>query len=205
MTTAICVDENLVIDSGNLQLQPWAAPRLVVDVIAASVSDGVVTEDTAMPGTLLIDQQVQWTNDTPLPQPLLMRVTRASKDWITSNPNAVQFRDLWTFAVDRPPQPPVTTGSLNSQCGSAVDLATNTVAEPNAGVLWRWSDICTTDEWLQPLAPGVTFSMWYRMYRWTPPPWSDNANLNNPIHAGSGHWARIQLIAYPQQGSVVTG
>ena len=206
-TANVCIDENLGTGpTGRLQLRPWASPRPVVDVLEPSRADGAVTADTAMPGTLLIDRQVDWTNDSPLPQTMLLRITRGSKTWVVSNPNAIQFRDRWTYDVNRPPEAPVTTGIFNSQCGGALDVGTNTFAEPLPGVLWRWSDVICTDEWVPaPLEPGQTLKVWYRCYRWTPPPWSDNANLNSPVHSGSAGYARIQLIAYPQQGTVVTG
>jgi hypothetical protein len=47
--------------------------------------------------------------------------------------------------------------------------------------------------------------MHYRCYVWTPPPWSDNANKNSPKHEAAARWARIQMIAFPQQGRLVTG
>jgi hypothetical protein len=139
---------------------------------------------------------------------VLIRVTRGSKSWLLSNPNAVQFRDRWTYAIDREdltPAIPVTTGIYNSQVGSAIDAGTNSVAEPNPGRQWVWADTNCSDEWVGPVAPGDRLNLWYRCYVWTPPPFSDNGNKNSPIHTASAAWARIQLTAFPMQGSVVSG
>lgn len=188
--------------------QPWSVPRLVVDVRALSSNDGKLTQTNTPPGKVLIDQPVKWQNDSPLEAMVLIRITRASKSWIVSNPNAIQFRDRWTMTIDPDdltPEEPVTTLIFNGQVGSAIDVGTNTVAEPNPGRQWVWTDLNTVDEWIGPVAPGDMLNVWYRMYVWTPPPWSDNANKNSPLHSASGGYVRIQLIAFPQQGSLVTG
>lgn len=204
----VCISENLTTDdAGQLRFQPWAIPRPVGDVRANSGGDGkIVKPELTLPGKLMINQQIGWRNDTPLPQQLLIRVTRGPRSWITSNPNAVQIRDRWSFAVDAAPEVPVTTSIFNGQTGSAVDFGTNSVAEPVPGVQWMWTDVNTADEWVPYLVePEQQFNLWYRCYLWTPPPFSDNANKNNPKHEAYAHWARLQLWAYPQQGSVVTG
>ena len=205
-TIPVCLSENLTTNpAGDLQLQPWASVRLVVDTIASSAGDGSISALTALPGKLLIDKRINWTNDAPIPQGIMIRLTRGPKQWLTSNPNAIQFRDRYTHAVNKTPDAPLTTSLYNSQAGSALDVGTDSVAQPNAGQQWMWTDATTTDEFLAPLNPGDTLNTWYRMYVWTPPPFSNNANLNNPHHAVVANWARLQLFAYPLQGTVVTG
>ncbi len=202
----VCIDENLVTDdAGALRLQPWSVPRLVADVRAVASGEGAVYPTTALPGKLLINQQVSWRNDSPLEQMVLIRVTRASRAIVVSNPNAIQFRDRWTYAVDTTPSPPVTTGLFNGQSGASLDLNTNSVAEPNPGVWWSWTPTVSADEWWGPLKPSERFNLWYRAYVWTPPPWSDNANKNQPIHNARASWSRIQLWAYPDQGKLMSG
>lgn len=205
----VCVDENITTDLGGmLQLKPWAVPRLVADVRAISGGDGKLTPQTSLPGKLMIDQKINWRNDTPLSVMLLIRVIRGSKNWIVSNPNAIQFRDRWTYAIDPDnlvPAVPVTTGIYNSQVGSALDVGTNSVAEPNPGKQWVWVDVNCSDEWVGPVPPGDHFNLWYRCYAWTPPPYSDNANKNTPVHVANAGWTRIQLMSFPTQGNVVTG
>jgi hypothetical protein len=203
----VCLGENLTNDdAGNLLLAPWSVPRLVADVKGSSGGDGaLVAPLTTLPGKLLIDIRAQWRNDAPLDQEVTIRVTRGSKAWVTSNPNAVQFRDRWSYGIGSEPAEPVTSGLFNSQCGSAVDFGTNSVAEPNPGVQWMWHPCNMMDEWVGPLAPGEILKVWYRCYVWTPPPFSDNANKNDPKHAALAGWARVSLLAQPQQGTVVAG
>lgn len=206
----VCLDENIGIDPSGLPIiQPWAVPRVVRDVKALSGGDGKLFAIQTLPGKLLINQRTGWRNETPLPHMVLIRVIRDSKRWIVSNPNAVQFRDRWTFVTDTDdldPSEPVTTGIYNSQVGSAIDLGTNSVAEPNPGKHWVWTSVTCDDEWVgRPVQPGERFNLHYRMYVWTPPPFSDNANKNKPDHQAYGGWARIQLWAFPMQGNLVTG
>ncbi|AAN01878.1 hypothetical protein SEA_WEST99_36 [Mycobacterium phage West99] len=204
----VCIAENLTTDDGGLlRMQPWAVPRVVRDVKAlANDGNGKVYPTEKLPGKLLINQRLDWRNDTPLEQAVLIRVTRAAREWVTSNPNAIQFRDRWSFALNHQPSVPVTSGYFNSQLGSAIDLGTNSVAEPEPGVQWNWVPVSTSEEWVPYLVPpGSTFYFWYRCYLWTPPPWSDNANKNSPKHTAFAKWTRCQLWAFPQQGNLVAG
>lgn len=205
-SAAVCVGENLVVsNAGLLAMAPWAVPRPAVDIKADSGGDGPLTSHTALPGKPLIGMWGSWHNDTPVTHTVLIRVTRASKRWVTSNPNAIQFRDRWTWAVDADPEEPVTSGIFNSQCGMAGDTGTNTVAEPATGLFYGWWPASSSDEWVGPLEPGETLTVRYRQYVWTPPPWSNNANQNAPKHFAYGGWARLQLIVFPRQGALVTG
>lgn len=202
----VCLDEHIgVDDAGQLQLEKWSVPRLVADLRAESAGDGSLAATIALPGKLLIQAEVGWTNDTPVDHMLLIRVVRSWRGWLTSNPNAVQFRDRWTWAIDRTPSIPVTTGIFNSQVGSAIDVGTNSVSEPNPGRQWVWTPATMADEWVGPVAPGQRLEVHYRTYVWTPPPFSDNANKNSPQHTAAARYSRVQLVAFPGQGSVVVG
>lgn len=204
----VCIGENLTTDAaGLLRAQPYVVPRLVRDVKAlANDGDGKVYVNTKLPGKLVINQRLDWRNDTPIEQDVLMRVIRAPREIVTSNPNAIQFRDRWSYAVDTTPAVPVTSGYFNSQLGAAMDRGTNSVAEPEPGVLWQWIPVGCVDEWVPySIAPGETFYFWYRAYIWTPPPWSDNANKNSPKHTAFAKWTRCQLWAHGRQGTVVAG
>lgn len=205
----VCMGENLgTDDSGQPILQPWAVPRLVADYKALSGGDTAKTAIgiPTLPGKPLIEiAGVRWTNTTPIDQEVVIRVTRATKSWSTANPNAVQFRDRWSFGIDVPAAEPVVTGIYNSQCGSAIDFGTNTIAEPKKGKQWMWHPVHMMDEWVGPVPPGSTLEVWYRCYVWTPPPYSDNANDGTPNYDFAARWARVSLIAMPQQGTVVAG
>lgn len=209
----VCLAENLVLgDDGKLRLAPWSVPRNAVDEVVLSGGDTtklLVTDD--LPGRLLINRQVKWTNDSPVDHTVRVEVHRRYRRWVTSNPNAVQFRDRWSWAISEKgdevvdPAEPNTADTFNSQAGSAGDIGTNTVAEPFPGKFWHWWGTTATEEWLGPVRPGATIAVWYRCYVWTPPPWSDNANKNAPAHEAEAGWARIALQVFPKQGGLVTG
>jgi hypothetical protein len=202
----VCIDENLLATTaGKLQLRAQSVPQCVVDQVATSTGDGSLVMTPNLPGKLLINMQKQWTNNTTLDQMVLIRITRGPRTIITSNPNAIQFRDRWTWAIDGPPAEPVTSDILNGQVGCAVDLGTNSVAEPNPGQMWMWTDVHSADEWVGPVPARSYLKVWYRCYVWTPPPWSDNANKNAPQHSASAKYARMQLWRFPQQGNLVAG
>jgi hypothetical protein len=110
----VCVGENMVIgEDGKLRMAPWSVPRNVVDEIAPSGGDGKLLETTARAMKLLIDKKVQWRNNTPVDHQVRILPTRRFKRWITSNPNAVEFRDRWTSALDLPAAVPVVSGIHN--------------------------------------------------------------------------------------------
>lgn len=205
----VCVDENIDVDaSGLLVIQPFAVPQLAMDVKVKSGGDGPLLELSVLPGKLLMETQFAWRNNGPLPCDMMVRCIRGPKSWISSNPNAIQFRDRYTYTIDPEgvtPSIPVTTSIYNSQTGTAIDLGTNSVAEPLPGLDYVWIEASCTDEWIGPANPGEKVEVWFRGYVWTPPPFSDNGNKNAPIHNAVANWTRLQLWAYPTQGTLVTG
>lgn len=208
VTSQVCLGENLTTDplTGQLQMAKWSVPRLVHDQVILSSADGPVVETTMSPGVLMMDHQASWVNDTPVGNTMLIRLIRRWKKVITSNPNAIQFRDRWAWQINAAAVEPITNAIMNGQSGLAGDLGTDTVAEPLPGVFTAWLGSNSSDEWVGlTLNPGDVFNIWYQMYYWTPPPWSDNANKNAPEHDAEAGWARMQLIVFPQQGPTVQG
>ena len=202
----VCLDEHLNVENGLLQLEKWSVPRLVADLRAESAGDGSLASTIALPGKLLIQAELGWTSNAPNDVMVLIRVIRSWRGWLTSNPNAIQFRDRWTWAIDREPSIPVTTGIYNSQAGSAIDTGTNSVSEPNPGRQWMWTPTTMSDEWVGPLAPGQRLNVHYRTYVWTPPPFSDNGNKNSLQMTTQARFSRVQLQAFPtQDSSLVSG
>lgn len=202
-----CVDENLTVDdNGQLCFRRWAVPELVRDVKVRAPSGNVAKfPQQIMPGFLLVNQQIGWVNEAPLEREVLITVYRSWKEWVASNPNVIQFRDRWAWSIDRTPAEPITTGILNGQTGGGIDLGTNSVAEPMPGRQWVWMAANTSDEIVGPVPPGHKLNVWYRMYVWSPPPWSDNANKNDPQHSAKANFVRLSLTALPNQGSLVSG
>lgn len=214
MNGAVCLGEHLTVSAdGKLRMAPWSVMRNVVDVVAKSGADTTKLRVTdTLPGRLLIDRMVEYTNDTPIEHDIRVLVTRRWRRWVTSNPNAVQFRDRWSSAItDKDalepiiPAVPTVASLMNGQTGSAGDIGSNATAEPNPGRFHHWWGTNVAEEWLGPLEPGATIRVWYHQYAWTPGPFSDNANKNSPRHEAEAGWARIQLQTHPGPGKLVTG
>ena len=213
MTLPVCVGEHLTITpEGKLRLAPWSVPRNVVDVKILSGGDGKILRTDELPGRLLMDRKVEYRNDTPIDQDIRILVTRRWRRWVTSNPNAVQFRDRWTWAVTPAdalepimPAVPLTTSLFNGQVGGAGDLGSNSVAEPEPGQFRQWYGTGTSEEWPAMLKPQETIRVWYRQYAWTPGPFSNNANKNAPRHEAEAGWSRLAIWTYPGAGKLVTG
>lgn len=203
----VCVDQNMSISSGVLGISKYSVPRFVADATTASTGDGTLTQQTTLPGKLMIDASATWTSDSPLPCMILARITRGTRNIVTSNPNYVQLRDRYTYTLDgTTPRVPDTSNTYQGAWGSAVDRGVNTSGVPYAGFYYDYADPSVTEDFLGPLPAGATFNLRYRCYAWTPPPWSNNANNNSPTHSAIANNVRIQLIAFPMQDtSVVVG
>lgn len=200
-----CVTRNTGISGGELTVAPWATPRHVYDQTFPSLGDGTFTEQTSLPGKLMADSTIQsWTNTGPLEAMVLLRLQRGYRDYVVSNPNAVQIRDRYTTRIGPgDPQVPDTSYQYQGATGGAIDFSSNTNTQPETGRIWMWEEASISEAWYGPVAPGETFKFWYRCYLWTPPPWSDNANDNVPEHSARIHDTRIQLMAFPTQDRAV--
>lgn len=201
-----CVSQNFGIDGGVLSIQPWSTARVVFDTTFNSVGDGSFGAQISPPGKLMIDSGIQsWTSDSPLPCRLLFRVQRAYRDVRVSNPNAVQIRDRWTTSLSGTNPPiPDTASTFQGQTGAALDHSANSVGLPYAGQYWVFEDAGIVEDWFGPLPAGGVFKFWYRANLWTPPPWSNNANANDPYHTANIRSTRIQIMAFPAADPAVT-
>lgn len=196
----VCTDRNMKITAGVLGVEKWSVPRFVVDTTVNSTGDGSLTQQTTLPGKLMIDASASWVSDSPLDTMMLIRITRGARWCLTSNPNYVQFRDRWTFALDDTPRVPDVSNTFQAAFGGSCDRGTggDSIGTPWAGKHWYYSDPTMTEDF-QLVPSGSTFNMAYRCYVWTPPPWSNNANANTPVHSATANNVRIQLIAFPTQ------
>lgn len=201
----VCVSQNMSITGGVLGIETWAAPRVVMDTTFNSTGDGTYTTPyTVLPGKLMIDSTIQsWTNTTPLPAQLLLRIQRARRDWWTSNPNAVQIRDRYTYTLNGDdPRVPDTSSTYHGQSGSSGDVGADSAATPYGAVFYEYEDGTMLEDWIT-VPSGATFKVWYRAYMWTPPPWSNNANNNSPTQSTNIYNTRIILMAFPTQDTGV--
>lgn len=199
----VCTDRNIDITAGVAGIEPWSVPRIVVDTVTASTGDGALTQQTTLPGKLMIDASHSWVSDSPLNTMMLVRITRGRRYIRTSNPNYVQVRDRYTTGIDEPAAIPDVSNTFQAAFGGGVDRGTNPIGTPYFGKHDYWADPSVTEDWLGPVPPGSTFNIRYRCYVWTPPPWSNNASNNLPEHAATVNNVRVQLFAFPTQDTEV--
>lgn len=202
----VCVSDNLSVAGGRLGLAPWSVPRVVKDNTTASIGDGPFGQQTTLPGKLMIIAVETWTNTSPVPHSVLLRVQRPETNWVVSNPNVVQLRDQWTHVITSTGEyapDPDPSSTYRSAVGGGVDLAANSSATPLFGRFWQYRDTHITEDLLGPVPPGYTLEVQYRRYLWTPPPWADNASLNAPLHEAYCRGVRIIFFAMPElEGAV---
>lgn len=201
----VCVSRNLSITAGVLGIEPFSVPVVALDATYNSTGDGTYTvPQTVLPGRLMIDSAVQsWTNSTPLDVNMLVRIQRARRDWWTSNPNAVQVRDRYTYTINGDtPRTPDTSSTYHGQSGSAGDVGTDSAALPYQALYYEYEDGTLLEDWIN-VPAGATFKIWYRCYMWTPPPWSNNANAGSPSQSLNIYNTRIVLMAFPTQDKLV--
>lgn len=203
----VCVSQNMGISGNVLTVEPWAVVHHVHDATYNSVGDGSFGVQTTLPGKLMIDSGIiSWTNPSPLNANVLVRIQRAYRDWRISNPNAVQIRDRFTYALGgTDPRVPDVSSVYHGQSGGSLDAGAQFNGTPYVGQYWEWEDGTCLEDWITPVAPGEELRLWYRCNLWTPPPWSNNANNNSPQHEANVRSARIQLIAYPTQDGDIVG
>lgn len=201
----VCVSRNLSITAGALGIEPFSVPVVALDATYNSTGDGTYTlPQTVLPGRLMIDSGIQsWTNSTPLDAQMLVRIQRARRDWWTSNPNAVQVRDRYTYTVNGDsPRTPDTSSTYHGQSGSAGDVGTDSAAQPYQAIFYEYEDGTMLEDWIT-VPAGAVFKIWYRAYMWTPPPWSNNANAGAPTQSINIYNTRIVLMAFPTQDKAV--
>jgi hypothetical protein len=200
----ICVSRNLSISAGKLGLAKWSAPRMVAQVTATATGDGAITGAglTAQPGRLMVEAQASWTSDSPLPSRMRLQVIRRYRTIISSNPNAVQIWDSWTHRIDGTPTVPNSYALVNSLCTQAMDIGTDNAGQPDPGRLYQDYPVTASEEWYE-LPAGSTLNVHYRCYVWTPPPWSNNANANLPLHEAYARGVKLRLWAFPMMDEAV--
>lgn len=201
----VCASRNLDITAGVLSLEPWSIAQFVHDATYNSTGDGNFGEETTLPGKLMIDSGVQTvTNTAPLDAMVLLRVNRAYRDYVVSNPNVVQIRDRYTVAIGgADPVDPDPSFQYQGATGGGLDFSSNLTTEPLAGKLYAWEDAGISEDWFGPVPAGAVFKFRYKCYLWTPPPWSNNANENSPEHSARVRSARIQVLAFPTRDPAV--
>jgi hypothetical protein len=196
----VCVSRNLDTTVAALAVEPWSAPRMVQQVTGTSGADGTIASTglTGQPGRLLINTTIGWTSDSPLPMLMRLIVARSYRSIVCSSPNAVQIWDAWTYGINTTPRDPDNYSLVNSLCTLGVDVGTDEVALPWAGLISQDYPATASEGWYT-LPAGATLNIKYRCYVWTPPPWSNNANAGTPTHSASVRSTVLRLWAFPSE------
>lgn len=195
----VCASRNLKITGSTLGIEKWSVPRIVTSAVATPLANGAIGATIFLPGKLMQDQTLSWTSDYPIPVMVRLMVNRGGRTVITSNPNAVQIRDRWTWKIDGTPTVPDPSVTLQSQMGTALDLSTNVAALPLAGWIRLERDTALTEEWIGPVPAGSTLNVHYKCYAWTPPPFSNNANNGGPFHEAHVRNTTLLIMTFPSQ------
>lgn len=200
----VCVSRNLDVTASKLGLEPWSAPRMVKQVSANSTADGSISSSglTQQPGRLLISTSLSWTSDSPITLKLRLQVIRAYRTITASNPNAVQIWDSWNTGINKTPRTPDSYNLVNSLCTLAMDVGTDTTSQPYYARLYEDFPATASEEWFD-LPAAAVFNVLYRCYVWTPPPWSNNASGNSPVHEAYARSVKLRLWAFPTADSEV--
>ena len=206
----VCVDRNLKTSGGDatLGLQRWSAPRPVAEMSATSTGDGAISSSglTSQPGRLMVDATVSWTSDSPLSSRVRLQVIRPYRTLISSNPNALQIWEAWNSRIGSTlpvvPTVPNSYAAVNSLCTLAFDAGTNSSALPYRGYCYQDYPHSMVEDWYE-VPAGDTLAIHYRAYVWTPPPWSNNASANAPIHEAYARGVKLRLWAFPTQDEAV--
>lgn len=194
----VCVGRNLDITAPALAMEPWSVPRMVSQVSGNSAGEGAIASSGLVnqPGRLMVDLSMSWTSDSPIDLMMRFQVFRAYRTIITSNPNMVQIWDSWNWAIDKPALTPNSYNLVNSLCTLGIDWGTDNNAQPYAGKFTNDFPATASEEWYT-LPAGKTLNIKYQSYCWTPPPWSNNANANTPVHEAYARSAKLRLWAFP--------
>ncbi|MDE1675131.1 DUF7172 family protein [Nocardia gipuzkoensis] len=204
MAPEVCVSRNLKITGAQLGIEKWSVPRMVAQVSATSTGDGAITGSgfPTAPGKLMISTSIAWVSDSPLAARMRLQVIRQYRTIITSNPNAIQIWDSWNWAVNKIPITPDSYAAVNSLNTCGMDLGTDNVALPYYGRLHQDYPVTASEEWID-LPAGDTLNVLYRCYVWTPPPWSNNASANSPLHEAHSRGVKLRLWAFPTMDEAV--
>jgi hypothetical protein len=198
---AVCVDKNLKVVSGALDIQAWVGRRLVLNSTTAASNDTTFTAEIQLPGTVHLDVTANYTNPETVPLLIRVDVMRGYRSIRTSQPNLIFFRDRTTVAVGPvmtvAADEPAISEVLDSEMGGGMDRHTDPDLTPSVGTLRRDQPIMTycPGDFLVP--PGERIQVRYRCSHYSAAPWSSAANNNSPQYEARARSVTIQLWAGP--------
>lgn len=194
----VCVSDDFRIEGGKLGLTAVPAAGAWLPTIGSGLwpnsgipggpNFGRITE---LPGMRISSAYVQVWNSYGVPLRMMVRAQRPTIALNVSNPNAAQVRSKWAYKVTDEaimdpnhvnwlPDP---SQDFDLQVGVSMDAGASNGGVPTRGVIMRAYPPASLEEPVPAVVqPGQHITVWFASYLWTPPPWSDNANNNNPKH-----------------------
>ncbi|MGW5147519.1 DUF7172 family protein [Rhodococcus koreensis] len=193
----VCVDGNLRVVGGVLDIQAWVSRRLVHTHNPTVTNDATFTAQSILPGLNHIDATTSWTNTGPEAVDALFEVVRSRRQIRTSQPNLTFFRDRATAAVDQAADTPDLMSVFDSEMGGGFDRDTAAGTTPKAGTLWMWKGISTYTVGRFTVPAGSVLNLRYRCAHYSPSPFANNANNNSAQYRAFATGARLQVWATP--------
>jgi len=194
----VCVDGNLRVVTGVVDIQPWVARRLVHSYTGATVTnDGAFTGQSLLPGTNHIDATTSWTNTSPEAVEVAFEVLTPFREIRASQPNLVFLRDRATAAVGTAAPSPDLVSIFDSEMGGGYDRATAPGTTPKTGTLWLTKGMSRYVAGHYVVPAGGVLNMRYRCAHYSPSPWSDNANNNSAQYRAVAGGVTLNVWARP--------
>lgn len=193
----VCVDGNLRVVSGILDIQAWVSRRLVHTYSSTVTNDATFTAQSILPGLNHIDWTTAWTNTGAEAVDCTFMILRSRRQIRTSQPNLTFFRERATAAVDATPSTPDLTSVFDSEMGGGFDRDTAAGTTPKAGTLWLWKGVSTYTVGRYTVPAGSVLNMKYRVGHYSPSPFANNANNNSAQYRAFATGATLQVWATP--------
>lgn len=193
----VCVDGNMRVVGGILDIQAWVSRRLVHTYTPSVTNDATFTAQSILPGLNHIDASTSWTNTGAEAVDCTFEVMRSKRQIRTSQPNLTFFRDRATAAVDATADTPDLMSIFDSEMGGGFDRDTAAGTTPKAGTLWMWKGITVYTVGRYTVPAGSVLNMKYRVAHYSPSPFANNANNNSAQYRAFATGVKLQVWATP--------
>lgn len=194
----VCTAEYMLSTDRGLEFAPNWLPRLVAERFVGSVKDGSV--DRAPDPLPFIQADFSWTNTTPVSQHLHVGIHRASRSFVTTNPNTVAIDDAVSWEVAESPSAPRPSATY-SGIGGRAQLTRPTNTEIQFAYLFGDRDDGVLNYEVGEVVPGFTLHFRYNCLYSTPGPWRVGEEPP-PRFEAFCRWVRLRCWAAPLLGSV---
>ncbi len=193
MSLKVCTSEAMLSTDRGLEFTSAWLPRLVAERFVGSVKDGTV--DRAPDPLPFIGADFSWTNTTDLSQHLYVGIHRASRSFVTTNPNAVVIDDAVSWDIGESPSAPrPSTTNLNG-IGGKIQMTRPSNAKVQFGYLFGDRDDYIFNVEVGHVIPGDTLHFRYACLYSTPGTWRVS---DDPRYEAFCRWVRLRCWAAPR-------